>query len=289
MALLLLMLRQICRMSLFVLGRGWIVPLWMEAYPYAKVFGLGPTTLDHLPLLLVADAFKRNFPKPFRFRCFWPHDDSFLQVVTKAWPSYVHGSPGIQFIYRLHQVKRELKVWNRPNFGFLEDHINSLISQLLSIYNPFSSSNLNLPNPSINIGCFLACKKVFVSKRLMMTMLSLGIMHVSFFIKPVGRGGLVLLIVLFWMESRWLGLTMWLIVLFLNLFIFLIPLRVFFWTYFLPRMRFERVNTVRDNDSLVALPSMEEIGGIVKSFRRWKAPGSDGFPTELNQSTWPII
>lgn len=67
------------QMSLFVLGRGWIVPLLMEAYPYAKVFELGPTTLDHLPLLLLADAFERNFPKPFRFRCFWPHDNSFCR------------------------------------------------------------------------------------------------------------------------------------------------------------------------------------------------------------------
>lgn len=59
-----------------------------------------------------------------------------------------------------------------------------------------------------------------------------------------------------------MGLTMWLIVLFLNEVNFLIPIRVFLWTYFLPRMRFERVITVQDNASLVAVLSMEDIEGI---------------------------
>lgn len=49
-------------------------PPWMESYPNAMVTNLGPTASDHLPLLLELDPPERNFPRPFRFKCFWVQD-----------------------------------------------------------------------------------------------------------------------------------------------------------------------------------------------------------------------
>lgn len=45
-------------------------------------------------------------------------------------------------------------------------------------------------------------------------------------------------------------------------------------------MKFQAVITDAENQLLTAIPSMVDVEGVVKSFKKWKAPGSDGFPAE---------
>lgn len=53
-------------------------------------------TFDHLPLLLVLDASKRDFSKAFSFKCFRTQYSDFLHV-GNAWASHAFGFPSYQF------------------------------------------------------------------------------------------------------------------------------------------------------------------------------------------------
>lgn len=57
----------------------------------------------------------------------------------------------------------------------------------------------------------------------------------------------------------------------------------------LPSLTTFKVISAQDKANLIALPYVEEIEGVFKNFKKWKASRSDGFPTEFYQTTWPTI
>lgn len=111
----------------------------MESYPNAMATVLGPMASDHLPLLLERDPPERNFPKPFRFKCFWVQDESFLEEVEAAWTLVERGNFETMFSPKLNNMKCTLKRCSHERFGFLEDQIRRLNDHLLSTYLPEAS------------------------------------------------------------------------------------------------------------------------------------------------------
>ena len=94
---------------------------WFVKYPTLKTSLLKRSISDHCPLLTHTHDMDWG-PKPFRFQNIWLTHKGCMEVVRKTWGQ----SNNTDIMMRLKKVKEELKIWNKKDFGNIEDKISSL-------------------------------------------------------------------------------------------------------------------------------------------------------------------
>lgn len=74
-------------------------------------------TSNHFPVILDTSKAKWD-PSPFRFENAWLKHHRFKSVVSYLWNNPdVQGWEGYKFMRKLKDVKRELLIWNKQDFG----------------------------------------------------------------------------------------------------------------------------------------------------------------------------
>eukprot|EP00253_Pinus_taeda_P035742 PITA_35742 len=70
--------------------------------------------------------------RPFRFEAFWLTKATFKTVVSDAWAAYIQpeGAKMYQFQQKLKNLKYVIKVWNRTNFGNIQEKHSQLEQQM---------------------------------------------------------------------------------------------------------------------------------------------------------------
>lgn len=78
---------------------------------------LGSVTSDHCPLLVDLEA-DFEVGRCFKFECFWPKADGFLDIVQHAWQSIPsEGNPVLVLDDKLHATAKALQSWNDRQIG----------------------------------------------------------------------------------------------------------------------------------------------------------------------------
>jgi exonuclease III len=91
--------------------------LWMQQFTDHHMRSLSTDSSDHAPLLLRLDTQLR--PKPcFRFECFWPKMDGFLDVVQQAWSCNLDNIDACRTVdFKLRRTAKALKSWSMRKIG----------------------------------------------------------------------------------------------------------------------------------------------------------------------------
>jgi hypothetical protein len=90
---------------------------WLEAHPFHHLHCRSTDGSDHALLLLVLSTEPWARPR-FRFECFWPKVDGFLDVVAAAWSCPLLGVDGCCSLdHKLRAVARALQGWAAKRVG----------------------------------------------------------------------------------------------------------------------------------------------------------------------------
>lgn len=90
---------------------------WLEDHPFHHLHYRSTDCSDHAPLLLVLSTEPWARPR-FRFECFWPKVDGFLDVVAAAWNCPWLGVDGCRSLdHKLRAVARALRSWAARRVG----------------------------------------------------------------------------------------------------------------------------------------------------------------------------
>ncbi|XP_043717592.1 uncharacterized protein LOC122665503 [Telopea speciosissima] len=89
---------------------------------------------------------ERLCPKAFKFFNSWTLREGFKELVVEGWRDEVLAklNPLSSFKARLKNVKKQMKEWNRNEFGSVFDRIKGSEAQLLAIQRDISLDTLNL-------------------------------------------------------------------------------------------------------------------------------------------------
>ncbi|KAK1309484.1 hypothetical protein QJS10_CPA09g01046 [Acorus calamus] len=97
---------------------------FITAFPHSLVEYLPPGISDHSPLKLVCEPSYPSGPKPFKYFEAWETHPSFMNTVQEAWKADFSGNPLFQFVRKLANVKKTLKVWNKDVFGPIQFNLS---------------------------------------------------------------------------------------------------------------------------------------------------------------------
>ncbi|XP_026400010.1 uncharacterized protein LOC113295891 [Papaver somniferum] len=104
---------------------------------------------NHSPIMLHTDVTLPKCLRPFKFFLTWLNDESFSLVIANAWKYSVNGSPVYQLVNKLHKTRRELSLWNKENFGNINQKVDNLHLELNKLHEQPSDPSTN--NDIINI------------------------------------------------------------------------------------------------------------------------------------------
>ncbi|XP_019166674.1 PREDICTED: uncharacterized protein LOC109162425 [Ipomoea nil] len=98
---------------------------WRQRFPEAEVRHLPRIASDHAPILIQTTA-KGVRPTEFKFRfqAAWMTNDSFSEVVNRAWRS------NEDIVQNIQQVQAALTEWNKDVFGNIEAKKRSLLARI---------------------------------------------------------------------------------------------------------------------------------------------------------------
>ncbi|MQM22137.1 hypothetical protein Taro_055185 [Colocasia esculenta] len=102
----------------------------MDMFPDSYVHYGDQILSDHAQLTVFTEDTVAGGPKPFRFYNMWAQHNSFPSIVHQAWSSHFLGTPIFVLCKKLRAVKMALKVWNRDEFGPIQQKV-SYASELL--------------------------------------------------------------------------------------------------------------------------------------------------------------
>ncbi|KAF5186636.1 hypothetical protein FRX31_023777 [Thalictrum thalictroides] len=111
-----------CR-SMSRLDRFLSSPDWDAKYPEAREVMLPKYNSDHHAIMLECKEKVRK-PSPFRFELMWLEEPNCLLNIKEWWNSFqVEGRASYKWWMKVKLLKDKLKVWNREEFGVVEDKI----------------------------------------------------------------------------------------------------------------------------------------------------------------------
>ncbi|XP_075655260.1 uncharacterized protein LOC142625502 [Castanea sativa] len=88
---------------------------------------------DHCPILVEVGVVGRG-RCAFKFENMWLKVEGFVEKVQQWWNSYYFtGSPSFVLAQKLKALKKDLKKWNKEDFGDLAFKKKSLLSELLGL------------------------------------------------------------------------------------------------------------------------------------------------------------
>lgn len=104
----------LCKLDRFLVSND-----WEDLYPRFFQEGISKIASDHWPIML--NTSKLNWgPSPFRFENMWTLHHSFHDNVKRWSDTDVDGDwERFQFMKKLQEIKKNLKVWNQNTFGRL--------------------------------------------------------------------------------------------------------------------------------------------------------------------------
>ncbi|XP_027170444.1 uncharacterized protein LOC113770234 [Coffea eugenioides] len=104
-----------------------------------QVQHLGREPSDHAPLLMSSSTRLDNKPKPFRFLNVWTTKPGFLDVIRRSWAAPCSGRPLQRLSAKLRNVKRDLQVWSRVEFGNIFDAVKRAEGEVAAAEDAFGN------------------------------------------------------------------------------------------------------------------------------------------------------
>ena len=98
---------------------------WTEQYAISKVLHLARGRSDHAPLLIKCGMAGRG-SAAFRFLNVWTRHDAFLGLVRRAWEEGIPVRTMPELHRKLAAVRSKLRVWNKEVFGNIGDRVVEL-------------------------------------------------------------------------------------------------------------------------------------------------------------------
>jgi hypothetical protein len=69
---------------------------------------------DHKPISLALEEAKNYGPLPFCFNPLWLHKEEAMDLIKRVWSGKVEGSPAFMLESKLREVKKALKIGQKP-------------------------------------------------------------------------------------------------------------------------------------------------------------------------------
>ena len=108
------------------LDRFLVSPSWLDLFSGVTQIRLSRPISDHFPIVLEGGGIRRG-PTPFRFENMWLKVEGFQDMVRTWWQGIdVRGSASYRLAFKMKEIKKKLKVWNKEVFGRLETNKASL-------------------------------------------------------------------------------------------------------------------------------------------------------------------
>ncbi|XP_027172427.1 uncharacterized protein LOC113772083 [Coffea eugenioides] len=132
-------------------NRGGLARIWKRldrmfvnqtAFPSGVQFQvqhLGREPSDHAPLLMSSSTRRDNKPKPFRFLNIWTKKPGLLDVIRRSWAVPCSGRPLSRLTAKLRNVKRDLQVWSREQFGNIFDAVKRAEGEVAAAEDAFGN------------------------------------------------------------------------------------------------------------------------------------------------------
>ena len=100
------------------LDRAFISPRWLQSH-FCRLSLLPKVGLDHSPISLCVFplTFKRTFP--FHFEKMWITHPTLETKISSWWNIEVEGTAMYKVAQKLKNVKRNIKIWNKSDFGHI--------------------------------------------------------------------------------------------------------------------------------------------------------------------------
>ncbi|KAG5580314.1 hypothetical protein H5410_050941 [Solanum commersonii] len=99
------------------LDRAMVNDRWLQDMPHTSITHLPSVGSDHCPLLMEMSARTEDHIKYFKFLNFWADQPSFLTTVTDCWSRHIDGNPMWVFHQKLKRVASTLSTWSKTQFG----------------------------------------------------------------------------------------------------------------------------------------------------------------------------
>lgn len=93
-------------------------------------WGLPRPISDHCPIM-ISNSNWDWVPKPYRFLDVWLSHPKCLKLAKEAWDgTATYGWAGCQIVKKLKGVKKELKKWNKREFGNVNTRVQGIQNEL---------------------------------------------------------------------------------------------------------------------------------------------------------------
>ncbi|RVW93878.1 Transposon TX1 uncharacterized 149 kDa protein [Vitis vinifera] len=103
---------------------------WLDLFSGVTQVRLSRPISDHFPIVLEGGGIRRG-PTPFRFENMWLKVEGFQDMVRTWWQGIdVRGSSSYRLAFKMKEIKKKLKVWNKEVFGRLETNKASALDQV---------------------------------------------------------------------------------------------------------------------------------------------------------------
>ncbi|RVW24274.1 putative WD repeat-containing protein C2A9.03 [Vitis vinifera] len=103
---------------------------WLDLFSGVTQVRLSRPISDHFPIVLEGGGIRRG-PTLFRFENMWLKVEGFQDMVRSWWQGIdVRGSASYRLAFKIKEIKKKLKVWNKEVFGRLETNKASALDQV---------------------------------------------------------------------------------------------------------------------------------------------------------------
>ncbi|CAL9024311.1 unnamed protein product [Prunus brigantina] len=85
---------------------------------------------DHCPFSVLLSHKQVLGPKPFYFESYWIDDEECHQIINFGWQKMVPGGPATNWVAKLDQCRRDLKLWSKTKYGSRKEQLLTLSKRL---------------------------------------------------------------------------------------------------------------------------------------------------------------
>lgn len=273
------------------LDRGVASISWRLAFPKATITLLGATKSDHTPILL--DTYpKDSFAhRPLRFEAVWLRDESCQFVIENAWIIEASGSDFVKLYKKQASTRDALRKWNKQIFGRCQDRINSLLQKIKQFQDKPPSHVNDMIEQALQIELsewLLRCEVRWRQKSRELW-LKLGNKNSKFFhLSTIIRRGSNNIDAIKQDDGTWVQDQNSIRELFQTNFINLFKEEDIYFPTHLEHLILPCI-TEKENDTLIQIPSVDDIKATLFQMHDLKAPGLDGSPALFYKNLWPTM
>ncbi|KAM1304224.1 hypothetical protein ACFX2F_021920 [Malus domestica] len=269
---------------------------WIDAWSLLECSTLPRISSDHCPLLVSFSKLTITPKAPFRFHSMWLDHQDFFPLVEDVWKSSnFYGCPMYVLGAKLRVLKSRIKVWNKSVFGDVNMNVDKAFDALDEIQKEISSLGpseerfTKEDNASLCVQNALIAQEKFYRDKSRIKWLSEGDNNTSFFHSMVKIRKLHRSLAVMRDGNRVLDnqmdISQHVITYFQDLFSADSSVTD---TGLVARI-IPKVVTATENESLLAIPTPDEIFETLKSMDHSSSPGPDGFGGSFYFRCWPIV